>query len=75
MIKFEFIYLFDKSLAQDIGFGKMCGFQTLLVLTGATTKQRLTGHMIQAELPNYYLDSLGDIVTVYNDIKDFDGKK
>lgn len=59
-------------MAQDIGFGKMCGFQTLLVLTGATTKQRLTGHLIQAELPNYYLDSLGDIVKVYNDINEAD---
>lgn len=56
------------SLASDIGFGKLCGFKTLLVLTGSTTKNLLTGHTKQAELPNYYLDSLGDIVTIYNDL-------
>lgn len=57
------------TLEQDILFGKNCGFQTLLVLTGATSKEDLLRpsddhHRL---IPDYFTDSLFDFVKLLSD--------
>lgn len=50
------------SLASDIGFARASGYQTLLVLTGGSSKADVAslspGH---AHMPDYVSDCLGDI--------------
>lgn len=60
------------TLKQDIGFGKSNGFQTLLVLSGVTSKEMLDQHDKQHEIPDYVADSLFDFVQVYNDLQKSD---
>ncbi|XP_065362166.1 glycerol-3-phosphate phosphatase-like [Calliphora vicina] len=50
----------------DVLFGKNCGFQTLLVGTGNDKwckVQELVKNNEEEFIPNYYLDSLGDLLT------------
>ncbi|XP_037937091.1 4-nitrophenylphosphatase-like isoform X1 [Teleopsis dalmanni] len=56
------------SLSSDIAFGTVCGFQTLLVLSGTSTKEE----MLVAEenlRPDYYADSLADFIELFQNIK------
>nr|XP_003707256.2 PREDICTED: phosphoglycolate phosphatase-like [Megachile rotundata] len=52
----------------DILFGKKCGFKTLLVLTGITTKNEVdamntpTADSKNLIVPDYYADELGDVL-------------
>ena len=52
----------------DINFGKNCGLQTLLVLTGVTSLEQL--QLYQKDpgsvhlVPDYYTDSIGDILNL-----------
>lgn len=55
-------------LHQDIGFGLACGFKTLLVLSGSTKLNDLD-KIKSGNVPDYYLNSLADLVAVYDDIK------
>lgn len=54
------------TLEQDISFGHNNGFQTLLVLTGATSLQKLKEQTDDSLVPDYYTDSLADLVQVVN---------
>ncbi|XP_012161137.1 phosphoglycolate phosphatase 2 isoform X2 [Ceratitis capitata] len=49
------------SLVTDVRFGKMCGFQTLLVLSGSTTREDLQSNLQEMETPDYVIDCLADI--------------
>lgn len=49
-------------LAQDIRFGSLCGFQTLLVLSGGTTLEQLQAETDPEQLPDYYADSMADFL-------------
>lgn len=49
------------SLGSDVKFGKMSGFQTLVVLTGGTTRDELFQELPEDETPDFYIDSLADL--------------
>lgn len=55
-------------LVQDIQFGKACGFQTLLVLSGSLTKDDMLEAAPEAQ-PDYYADSLADFVQLFQNLK------
>lgn len=57
------------SLDQDIGFGKLCGFQTMVVLTGGTTIEQLHDERYQQKLPDYYANNFGEINQILREIK------
>ncbi|KAL0268163.1 UNVERIFIED_CONTAM: hypothetical protein PYX00_010214 [Menopon gallinae] len=52
----------------DILFGKKCGFQTLLVLSGVTDREELTKFAASLDpsdrdlVPKYYINKLGDLL-------------
>ncbi|XP_017156457.1 pyridoxal phosphate phosphatase [Drosophila miranda] len=48
-------------LAQDIQFGRQCGFQTLLVLSGGCSLEQLQAETSPDLLPDYYADSVADV--------------
>uniref|UniRef100_A0A1A9W8Z9 4-nitrophenylphosphatase n=1 Tax=Glossina brevipalpis TaxID=37001 RepID=A0A1A9W8Z9_9MUSC len=54
------------SLKSDIEFGKICGFQTMLVLTGATKLKDLEQSIYQNEesRPDIVVESLKDIINL-----------
>lgn len=57
------------TIAQDVAFGKVAGFQTLLVLTGGTKMSdvmKLSGRDIA---PDYYTESFADLRKVINDVQ------
>lgn len=56
------VLMIGDMLAQDIRFGCLCGFQTLLVLSGGTTLEHLQAETDAEQLPDYYADSLGDFL-------------
>ncbi|EDW00281.1 phosphoglycolate phosphatase 2 [Drosophila grimshawi] len=55
-------------LVQDIQFGKMCGFQSLLVLSGSQTKDQMIAASPEAQ-PDYYADSLADFIQLFKNIQ------
>ncbi|XP_055912636.1 uncharacterized protein LOC129946469 isoform X2 [Eupeodes corollae] len=48
-------------LASDVKFGHMSGFQTLVVLTGGTTRDDLFRELPEDETPDFYIDSIADL--------------
>jgi len=56
------------SLTQDIAFGKKCGFQTLLVLSGATKLKDLNSANDDM-LPDFYTNGLKDFLQIFDHIK------
>lgn len=48
-------------LAQDVSFGRQCGFQTLLVLSGGCTLEQLQAETDPDRIPDYYADSVADL--------------
>lgn len=56
------VLMIGDMLAQDIRFGCLCGFQTLLVLSGGTTLEQLQAETDAEQLPDYYADSLADFL-------------
>lgn len=57
------------TLEQDIGFASANGFQTLLVLSGVTTLEMLKSHEKEHQIPDYYANSLFDLVQFQEDLK------
>ncbi|KAL7745365.1 hypothetical protein ACLKA6_015382 [Drosophila palustris] len=55
-------------LVQDVQFGKSCGFQSLLVLSGSLTKDDMDAAPLEAQ-PDYYADSLADFVQLLKNIE------
>lgn len=49
------------TLGSDIKFGHMSGYQTLVVLTGGTTRDDLFKELPSDETPDFYIDSLADL--------------
>lgn len=56
------------TLEQDIGFANQIGFQSLLVLSGVTSKEMVLNHDKPKEIPNYYAGKLFDFVQFYNEL-------
>lgn len=56
------------TLEQDIGFAHKNGFQTLLVLSGITSRKMLFSHEKVDEIPDYYAKSLHDFVQFYREL-------
>ncbi|KAK5644073.1 hypothetical protein RI129_007918 [Pyrocoelia pectoralis] len=52
------------SIMQDVKFGSSCGYQTLLVFTGISTMSDMKSCQSENLIPNYYLNSFGDLCTV-----------
>ncbi|XP_058443664.1 uncharacterized protein LOC131425635 [Malaya genurostris] len=50
---------------QDVAFGSCCGFQKLLVLSGGTSRQEMMQLKDPDCVPDYYADSLADIVRLF----------
>ncbi|XP_011212664.3 uncharacterized protein LOC105232612 [Bactrocera dorsalis] len=49
------------SIVSDIRFAKVCGFQSLLVLTGTTTPEDLKSKLTETDTPDYVSECLGDL--------------
>ncbi|EDW57388.2 chronophin isoform X1 [Drosophila virilis] len=62
------VLMIGDMLAQDVRFGRMCGFQTLLVLTGGCTLDQLQAETCPEHLPDYYADSVADFIQLLADI-------
>lgn len=54
-------------LSTDIGFGKRAGFQTLAVLTGTASLEKIAA-AVPEEVPDYYLPSIANFVEICKDI-------
>ncbi|KAH8342644.1 hypothetical protein KR067_006387 [Drosophila pandora] len=57
------------TLVQDVQFGKSCGFQSLLVLSGCLTKEDMLNAPVDAQ-PDYYADSLADFTQLLENVKE-----
>lgn len=57
------------TLVQDVQFGKSCGFQSLLVLSGCLTKEDMLNAPVDAQ-PDYYADSLADFTQLLENLKE-----
>ncbi|KAH8286993.1 hypothetical protein KR054_000418 [Drosophila jambulina] len=55
------------TLVQDVQFGKSCGYQSLLVLSGCLTKEDMLSAPVEAQ-PDYYADSLADFTQLLQNI-------
>lgn len=62
-----FYYLCIFSLESDIKFASLCGYQKLLVLTGATKIDDISKCEDKELIPDYYLSSLGDLSQLIKD--------
>lgn len=56
------------NLDTDMGFANKLGFQSLLVFTGCAKREAMAKHEKEDELPDYYLDSIAQLVDVLKDI-------
>ncbi|XP_055912634.1 chronophin isoform X2 [Eupeodes corollae] len=56
-------------LEQDIGFGKLIGMQTLLVLSGGCNKTQMLENRISGQHPDYYADTMYDFVEFFESSK------
>ncbi|XP_034118508.1 chronophin [Drosophila nasuta] len=59
------VLMIGDMLAQDVKFGRMCGFQTLLVLTGGCTLEQLEAETSPDLVPDYYADSAADLAKLF----------
>jgi len=55
------VLMIGDMLAQDVSFGRQCGFQTLLVLSGGCSKEELLAETDPQRIPDYYADSVADV--------------
>ncbi|XP_017473511.1 PREDICTED: pyridoxal phosphate phosphatase isoform X1 [Rhagoletis zephyria] len=62
------VLMIGDMLEQDIGFGRQCGFQTLVVLSGGCKLQDLESETIRDNIPDYYADSIADFIEFMNDL-------
>ncbi|XP_055624511.1 uncharacterized protein LOC129767534 isoform X2 [Toxorhynchites rutilus septentrionalis] len=53
---------------QDVAFGKITGFQTLLVLTGGTSKADLESLRDSGKVPDFYTESIADFAQIVEDV-------
>ncbi|XP_062549629.1 uncharacterized protein LOC134214239 [Armigeres subalbatus] len=57
-------------IAQDVAFGKVAGFQTLLVLTGGAKRADIEKQLDQNCTPDYYTESFADLSKVIEEVND-----
>ncbi|XP_030387092.1 pyridoxal phosphate phosphatase [Scaptodrosophila lebanonensis] len=62
------VLMIGDMLEQDVQFGRQCGFQTLLVLSGGCTLSELRAESSPERLPDYYADSVADLAKLVNDV-------
>ncbi|EDV99690.1 GH12276 [Drosophila grimshawi] len=62
------VLMIGDMLAQDVHFGQLCGFQTLLVLSGGCTLDQLHAETCPQHLPNYYADSVADFIQLFANV-------
>ncbi|KAM7347545.1 uncharacterized protein ACRADG_007115 [Cochliomyia hominivorax] len=55
------VLMLGDSMRSDIQFGKMLGFQTLLVLTGGTKPEDLENVITEENKPDYIIEKLADL--------------
>lgn len=55
------VLMLGDSMKSDIQFGKMLGFQTLLVLSGGTKQEDLDSLITEENKPDYIVENLGDL--------------
>ncbi|EDX02470.1 chronophin [Drosophila yakuba] len=55
------VLMIGDMLAQDVSFGRQCGFQTLLVLSGGCSREQLLAETDPQFIPDYYADSVADV--------------
>lgn len=53
------------SIPNDIEFGNMCGYATLMVMTGKTTKEMLKRKNNIWKTPDFYIDSLASLLNFF----------
>ncbi|XP_065082678.1 uncharacterized protein LOC135705049 [Ochlerotatus camptorhynchus] len=61
-------------IAQDVAFGKVAGFQTLLVLTGGAKKLDVERLSNQDHVPDYYTESFADFGKLIQEVLEAKGK-
>ncbi|XP_055680889.1 uncharacterized protein LOC129788672 [Lutzomyia longipalpis] len=52
----------------DVKFARDVGFQSLLVLTGGTTREKMLANENSTAIPHFYADSLSDLATLIQSI-------
>ncbi|KAH8387328.1 hypothetical protein KR093_006436 [Drosophila rubida] len=62
------VLMIGDMLAQDVKFGRMCGFQTLLVLSGGCTLEQLQAETSPELVPDFYADSVADFVKLFEEL-------
>ncbi|KAL7745373.1 hypothetical protein ACLKA6_015387 [Drosophila palustris] len=62
------VLMIGDMLAQDVKFGRLCEFQTLLVLSGGCTLDQLQAQTSPDLLPHYYADSMADFVKFFEEL-------
>lgn len=62
------VLMIGDMLAQDIGFGRQCGFQTLLVLSGGCTREQLLAETDPRHIPDFYADSMADVAQLLGEV-------
>lgn len=55
-------------IAQDVAFGKVAGFQTLLVLTGGASKSDLDAVCEREHVPDFYTESFADLGRIVEEV-------
>lgn len=55
------------SLKNDVRFGRDCGFQTLLVLSGSTPIEEMRAASAEDQ-PHFYADGMADFIQLYDNI-------
>lgn len=64
----EKVLMIGDTLEYDIAFGKTCGFQTLLVLSGVCSQEDLISENDPQLLPDYYAYSIADFEQFMQDL-------
>ncbi|KAH8300958.1 hypothetical protein KR044_007242 [Drosophila immigrans] len=62
------VLMIGDMLAQDVKFGRMCGFQTLLVLSGGCSLDQLQAETSPDLVPDFYADSVADFVKLFEEL-------
>ncbi|XP_054730181.1 chronophin [Anastrepha obliqua] len=62
------VLMIGDMLEQDVGFGKECGFQTMVVLSGGCKLGDWERETNLANIPDYYADSAADFIELMNDV-------
>ena len=62
------VLMIGDMLEQDVRFARVCGFQSLLVLSGGCTYEQLMAQTEPNVIPDYYANSMLDFVEFMKDV-------